>query len=87
MRGKGGHGEKGDRGGEIEGEYGGEENEMRNRGGVREGTGREKIRGRGNGRGIYTVPFALRFGHYDLVGIRLTALVVDNATKIRIFFK
>ena len=39
------------------------------------GTGREKIRGRGNGRGIYTVPFALRYGHYDLAGIRLTSLV------------
>ena len=43
-------------------------------------TGRENIKGRGNRRGFYTVPFSLRFGHYDLAGIRLTALVF-NAHK------
>ena len=31
--------------------------------------------GRGDGIGIYFVPFALTFGHYDLAGIQLTALV------------
>ena len=48
---------------------------MRNRGGYRERYWEGKNRGRGNGKGIYTVPFALKFGHYDLAAIRLTALV------------
>ena len=31
--------------------------------------------GRGDGIRIYFVPFTITFGHYNLAGIRLTALV------------
>ena len=41
---------------------------------IGEGTGREKIRGTKMAEES-TLPFALRFGHYNLTGIRLTALV------------
>ena len=34
------------------------------------------IEGEEKDKGIYIVPFALRFGHYDLAGIRLTGLVI-----------
>ena len=57
---------------------------MRNRGGYRERYWEGKNRGRGNGKGIYTVPFPLRFGHFDLAGIRLTALVYNIAVTLEI---
>ena len=37
--------------------------------------GKDEREGEGKGRGIYIVPWALKFGHFDLAGIRVTALV------------
>ena len=38
--------------------------------------GQGEVEGEGDGIGIYVVPFTLTFGHYDLVSISLTTLVI-----------
>ena len=50
----------------------GEEREWRMWEGRRWWQGEDAV---GDRRGIYIVPYTLTFGHYDLAGIRLTALM------------
>ena len=57
------------------GEGEGGDKKGRDRGGDRGKYWEGEDQGEKNCRGIYTLPFALRVGHYDLAGIRLTALV------------